>query len=301
MRRLMAELLPQRGPAKLLGYAALFWIVSTVVHLGVFIADDTPWSGAISWRKPIVFSLSIGLLLWAYGWVLDRLAHRPRLAWTLSVLFTVSSTAEIGLIAMQQWRGRPSHFNTFQTGDAVIWAAMGILVVVMSVALVGLFVWSLVERPEDRVHRIAIIGGLLMVMSGLGVGQWLISLGSQYADQFDRVPETVISGDAGVAKFPHAVAFHGIQVFMVTAALLSQSAVQAATAARTMWVTVLAYGGVLVFSALQSFGGRAPLDLNLVSGPLLLLSVVVLVGTLALTAQSWWTATSRRADADIAG
>jgi hypothetical protein len=88
---------------------------------------------------------------------------------------------------------------------------------------------------------------------------------------------------------------------MVTAALLSQSAVQAATAARTMWGTVLAYGGVLVFSALQSFGGRAPLDLNLVSGPLLLLSVVVLVGTLALTAQSWWTATSRRADADIAG
>lgn len=284
---LMADLLPRRGPSRLLGYTTAFWLVSAVLHSVIFVFSDDSWSGAISWRKPIVFSLSIGLLLWSYGWILDRLPHRPRLAWPMAVLFAVSSTAEIGLIAMQRWRGRASHFNTLADGDALVFALMGALVAMMSLLLVGLLVWSMIERPEDRLERVAAIAGLAIVMTGLGTGQWLISLGSAYVEQFDRVPDTVVNGEAGAPKFPHAVAFHGIHVFMVAATLLRRSAVSAVKAGQAMMVTVAAYSGVLMFSALQTFGGRAPFDLGIVSAALLLLSTGTLVAVLGVIAR-WW-------------
>ena len=284
---LIADLGPHRGPSRMLTYTALFWMASAAFHTVVFVLSDTPWSGAVSWRKPIVFSLSIGLMLWAFGWVLDRLPHRPRLATSLAVVFAASSTVEVGLIALQQWRGRASHFNTFESGDALIFGVMGVMVGVMSLMLVALFVWSLVERPANRVERIAIVAGMAMIMSGLGIGQWLITLGFTYADQFNQVPETVTNGEAGQPKFPHAVAFHGIQVLMVAAALLGRSTIGEATAALVMRLTALSYFGVLVFSAVQTFDGRAPLDLNLISGPLLALSLIGLVGLLALMVQ-WW-------------
>ncbi|MEL7210735.1 MAG: hypothetical protein AAGK32_21275, partial [Actinomycetota bacterium] len=286
---LVADLGPQRGPSKLLATTGALWLVSAAVHTIVFATSDTAWAGAVSWRKPIVFSLSIGLILWAYGWILDRLPHRRTLAWALAAIFAASCTAEVGLIALQQWRGRASHFNTLESGDALIFGAMGALVAVMSLMLIAVFVWSLIERPSDRVERIAVFAGMAMIMSGLGVGQWLVSLGTSYVEQFDRVPESVVTGAAGSPKFPHAVAFHGIQVFMLTAALVRHSSARLAAAVLTMRLTAVAYLGVLVFSALQTFGGRAPLDLDLVSGPLLAASVLALVVLLAVAGHWWWT------------
>lgn len=287
VRQLASDLLPERGPSRLLGYTALFWMASTVLHTVVFVFSDTAWGGAVSWRKPIVFSFSLGLLVWTFGWILDRLPDRRRLAWSMAVGFAVSSSAEIGLIVMQQWRGKPSHFNTATSGDAAVFAMMGMLVAVVSVLLVGLFIWSLIERPTNRLDRIVVFAGLATVMSGLGIGQWIISLGNEYVDRFNEVPKVVLNGEAGVAKFPHAVAFHGIQVFMVAATLLGRSVVSKATASRTMLVIVVAYLGVLIFSAMQSFGGRAPFDLDVISAALLGISTLVLLGSLGLSLR-WW-------------
>jgi hypothetical protein len=47
-----------------------------------------------------------------------------------------------------------------------------------------------------------VIGGLLLVMTGLGIGQWMIQLGNEYVATRTAVPETVVYGQRGVAKFP---------------------------------------------------------------------------------------------------
>lgn len=292
-RTALADLLPQRGPSTLLGYVAGFWLTSGLLHLVIFAFADTAWSGAVSWRKPIVFSVSFGLMLLAFGWVLDRLPDRGRLAWSLAVVFALSSSIEVGLITLQQWRGRPSHFNTFEGGDATIFIMMGVSVGFISLALLGLFVWSLIERPPNRLDRTAAIAGMAMIVSGLGVGQWIINLGNTYVERFDRVPETVINGEAGVAKFPHAVAFHGIQVFMVVAVLLARSGVGRSAARRLMGTVVAAYTGLLVFSALQSYGGRAPFDLDVVSGGLLAVSGIVLATSVATVVGLWLVGAAR--------
>ncbi len=285
-RLLASDLLPQRPASRMLGRHAAFCTASALLHSVVFLLADSPWSGTVSWRKPIVFSASFALMLWAFAWILDRLPDRPKMARRLAKTFAWSSAFELMLIITQAWRGRPSHFAT-EGADGVIFALMGSTVVVISVSLLVLLGWAIRRPPASTIERIAIFAGMAMIVSGLGIGQWIIELGNSYVDRFDAIPEQVINGEAGVAKFPHAIAFHGIQVFMVAAALLAQAGVSAGRAVRAMWTVAVAYTGVFVFSITQSFSGLAPFDIDVVSGGLVIVSSVVLAMSFVTMAR--WT------------
>jgi hypothetical protein len=252
------DLRPTHRYARILYRGAAFWMVSAAVHLGALALDGWQWSGAVSFRKPLVFSLSVGLLMATMGWVLDRLPRRPRLSGALAWTFLVSSSIEVGLISLQTWRGRASHFNVVEAGDAAIFAMMGASVGVMSLCLIGLLIWSAIERPANRQVRLAVIGGLALVATGLGIGQWIIELGNAYVAANQTVPDTVIYGEEGVAKFPHAIAFHGIQVFILGAVLLSHGHFDEATRQWLMRLVFWSYTVMLVFAAGQTIAGRAP-------------------------------------------
>lgn len=273
------ELGPRRRPARVVMATAAGWAVSAVFHLGVLAVDGGGWSGPLSWRKPIVFSASIALTLWAVGWILDRLPDRPRLAAGLAWTFAVSSTVEVALIAGQTWRGEPSHFNPSASGQAVF-AAMAVAVGVMSLVLLALLAWALIERPADAATRWAVLGGLAMIALGLGVGQQLVGLGVAYVERTGMVPDVVRQGDA-VVKFPHAVAFHGIQIFAVLLAVSIHARLGPAVRATVQRLAVAGYGGLLAFSVVQTVAGLAPTALR----PW---SVVLLVASVGMLAAAAW-------------
>ena len=260
VRNLVADLRPVRRPARVLYAGAAAWLVSGLVHLVVLAASGWAWSGAVSFRKPLTFSMSIALLLATIGWVLDRLGDRPRLAGTIAWTLLVSSTIEVGLITMQAWRGRASHFNTMAAGDAAVFIAMAVMVAVMSLCLVAVLVWSLVRPPRDRLVRLAVVGGLVLIVTGLGLGQWIIELGNDFVETRGAVPDTVVYGERGVAKFPHAVALHGIQLFILAAVLARRSGLAEAARRRAVRLVVWSYAAVLVFASAQTVTGNAPLD-----------------------------------------
>ena len=260
VRNLIADLRPVRRPARVLYAGAAAWLVSGLVHLVVLAANGWAWSGAVSFRKPLTFSVSIALLLATIGWVLDRLPDRPRLAGTIAWTLLASSTVEVGLITMQAWRGRASHFNTLAAGDAVVFAAMGIMVAVMSLCLVAVLVWSLARPPRDRLVRLAVLGGLALIVTGLGLGQWVIELGNDFVETHRAVPDTVVYGQRGVAKFPHAVALHGIQLFVLAAVLARRSGLSEAARRRAVRLVAWSYAAVLVFACAQTISGNGPLD-----------------------------------------
>lgn len=282
VRQTLRHLGPQTQAARVVMVTAAAWALSAVAHVGVFAADGGGWAGPVSWRKPIVFSASIALLLWAVGWVLDRMpVARPRLAGLLAWSLAVTSTIETSLIVAQTWRGRASHFNVFDATDAAVFGVMGAMVGLMALGLVVLLAWALVERPVDPATRWAVLGGLAMIATGLGVGQWLIELGTTYVQRFGAVPDVVTNGDA-VVKFPHAVAFHGIQLFALVLALAEAANLTAARRLLAVRAAVFGYGGLLVFAVATSIAGRpadAPTPLSLA---LLAVSAVALVVALAL-------------------
>jgi hypothetical protein len=260
VHNLAADLRPVRRPARVLYAGAAAWLVSGLVHLVVLAANGWAWSGAVSFRKPLTFSVSIALLLATIGWVLDRLDDRPRLAGTIAWALLVSSSVEVGLITMQAWRGRASHFNTLAAGDAAVFVAMGIMVGVMSLCLVAVLVWSLVRPPQDRLVRLAVLGGLVLIVTGLGLGQWVIELGNDFVETHRAVPDTVMSGQRGVAKFPHAVALHGIQLFILAAVLARRSGLTEAARRQAVRLVIWSYAAVLVFASAQTITGNGPVD-----------------------------------------
>jgi hypothetical protein len=74
------------------------------------------------------------------------------------------------------------------------------------------------------------------------------------------VPDTVVYGEHGVAKFPHAVALHGIQLFILAAVLARRGHLAEATRRRAVRLVVWSYAAVLVFASAQTITGNAPLD-----------------------------------------
>jgi hypothetical protein len=149
-----------------------------------------------------------------------------------------------------------------EAGDALVFAAMGVAVGLISLCLICTLIWSSIERAADPLVRFAVIGGLALVTTGLGIGQWIIELGNEYVAANQAVPETVTYGSNGVAKFPHAVAFHGIQVFIVSTVMMRLGGLDWSAQRRIFHVMFWSYTMILVFASAQTVAGHAPSDLT---------------------------------------
>jgi hypothetical protein len=98
--------------------------------------------------------------------------------------------------------------------------------------------------------------GMVLVLLGLGLGVPLIEMGVRFWEAVGTVPDHLTVGAAGVAKFPHAIALHGIQVFILAVVVGNRLPVRTA-------LVRLALGGYLAivgWSIVHTNSGRAPAD-----------------------------------------
>ena len=267
-----------------LGLAAVLLVGSAAFHVLVLLFTGGEWSGAVSFRKPVTFGVSVGLLLWTCGWVIDRLPSRKKLEGVLAAVLIGSGLVEVGLITAQAWRGKASHFNFTTATDSIIFSAMGAAIGVFSLGLVALTIWAVVQRPADRVIRWGVLAGLALVVTGLGLGQWVIGLGLEMAEQLGQAPDTVVAGEAGVAKFPHAMALHGIQLFIGASILARSGRLGARSQLNAVRMTVFGYMTLVAWSIVHTNAGRAPFDFSGLEGILGLVGAVVLAAATILIA-----------------
>jgi len=286
--RTLATALSLRKPAsRRLGAAALVLLFSGLCHLVVLLVFSQQWAGPVSLRKPITFGVSVGMLLWTVGWVIDRLPSRPRLEKSLGLSLALSGLAEVALITVQAWRGVPSHFNYTTVEDLVVFVAMGVSIAVLSVGLLITTVWTFVSPPADRTIALAVRAGMALVLTGLGIGQWIIEMGNDFFEQFDRVPDQVLAGEAGVPTFPHAMGFHGIQVFIVAALLTGLIGMGAVAAQRVLRLVVSGYSVMLLWAVVQAASGRGPLDVLWPGSALAVIGVGLLAAAAVQLFDSW--------------
>ena len=276
MRSFWSALSLTKPASRRLGLAATLMLLSAVVHIIVLLASGGDWNGAVSFRKPITFGVSVGLLLWTCGWVIDRLPSRRRLESALVAILIGSGIVEVGLITTQAWRGVASHFNFTTTSDTIIFSAMGAAIGVFSLALLVLAIWAVVERPAEKATRLAVLAGLALVITGLGLGQWVIGLGVAMAEQLGHAPDTVLAGEAGVAKFPHAMALHGIQLFIGASVIAGLGRLGERSRLNAVRLTVGGYSAIVAWSIVHTNAGRAPFELGGVDLVLGLLGLVML-------------------------
>lgn len=275
---------PVRSGYQRLAYrAGTVLVVLGLAHVPLLAADGWNLVGPVSWRKPIVFGISLGLAAWSAGWVLGHLPRRRVPGWAVAGGLAAFSLLEWGLIALQRWRGVASHFNNATGFDAAVFSAMGAAVGALTLVYLGLLVWAAIGLRRPAAVRWAALTGLTLLLVASGLGSDLIARGTAAVAATGTVPDAVMIGAAGTGKLAHAVGLHGIQVLGVIAALLGIGTRTEAAASALMQRVSIAY--VVGFGAVvaQVYAGRTLLDpASLWTVPIVLAAVVV--GWCAVTA-----------------
>jgi hypothetical protein len=241
-------------PVRLLVIAALTSLALGLGHVVVWAVDGGSWGGPVSWRKPIVFGISIAATTAALAWVVAQLP-RTRGRFRAALVYVVAIGLEYGLIAMQRWRGVASHFNFATRFDAAIFAAMGALILTASVVIV---LWTIAAvrsttLPPDR--KATIVGGMVLLDVGLVLGLALSVLGG--------LPPGLIPPPWIAALKPsHAIALHGMQALPLVWLWLARREPRVALRALRVTIASVAYGLVAVAVFLHVAGAATVLSLG---------------------------------------
>ena len=113
--------------------------------------------------------------------------------------------------------------------------------------VVTLLTFFALQAPPSLTWAIRV--GMVLLVAGQLFGIPMIRLGSH------------TFGAAGAIKVPHALALHGAQVLPVLAWLLLFTNRSETQRTRTVILGAVGYSVLVAISAIQAFGGRAPLDL----------------------------------------
>ena len=270
------------GPQRLLIAAGLALVASGVFHAAVYLAQGAgSLSGPVTWRKPIEFGISGGLMALSLAAVMGRLPRTGWLAWPIAigVSFFVPETT---LITVQQWRGVPSHFNFATTFDSTVFSLMGVFIAFVSLAIIVMTVWTFTSLRGPASSAVAIRAGMAFLVVGQVLGFAIVGNGTVV----DDLSRASIFGVAGEMKIPHGVALHGLQVLGVLALLLERSVLGESRRLGLVILATAGYALALTASIVHTLDGRAPLELTPISlgGSIAALAMVAVAYLAALRA-----------------
>jgi hypothetical protein len=186
-----------------------------LAHLIVAAISPRPWFGPLSWRKPVTFGVSFGVVLITICWVTSYLRLTDRTRTLLLGILAADCVVEVTGITIQAWRHVPSHFNTSTGPNAVIAFSLAAGGVVL-VATLGTFAVTAfrgrIDAPPSM--RLALQAGFALLLAGLAAGAAMIYRG----ERLIHAGHTGLAYDAaGFLKWFHAITLHAILVLPAVA------------------------------------------------------------------------------------
>lgn len=275
---------PVTAQQRFLFVAGTILLASAIIHGGIAVSaliSGQEWSGPISWRKPVVFAGSFGMLSLTAAWIL-RLLPRTRWLWVPAVMLGVFSLTEVAAITTQKWRGVPSHFYQVSTFDAAMFGTMAISVLMAVLALAIFLVWVAVAFRGNGGERVAAIVGLVGLIAAGYIGNQMIEVGTAQTLATGSVPYEVVFGADGSAKLSHFVGMHLVQ-FLAVVAIVSSAR------RRLALVALAAVGSLSVFASVTvtAYAGQPWIAPDLGPGALGVLGVLLSLTALALSLRSF--------------
>jgi hypothetical protein len=264
-----------------LGYTGTFLFVTMVVHIVILAVTGDTWSGPVSLRKPADFAEAGWLVTWSVALILPLLRTRPWQRMVIggsAILFGVGETA---IMAVEAWRGVPSHYNFSTTFDAALMrgGAAGTAGVFL-VGVVVLLVAGLRTGGLQRSVRLGIVAGVIVLFVGCAVGFIMVSnnsgvfqgsIGGGFANRTAAYlgPDAATVGPdylvlrpdtrGGDLLLPHAIGVHGLILLAVPAILLARTGMVAARQLRVIAALAGAVGLAMLLLLVHAFR-QLPLD-----------------------------------------
>jgi hypothetical protein len=256
-----------RSRAERIAFVAAGVALATgLAHLLLIAFDPSAsWSGPTGIRKPAIFGFSIGLTLLSIAWLLRFFPSRPRRQTVLVAGMGAALLLEIAIIALQRFRGVPSHFNMATVLDGTLWSMMGLAIMLFAVLALVLTIWSFGQLHAPSTMRAAIRAGLLLLVVSQISGQLIVLNGTTVVLQdgkfvADEITRAATFGAAGNLKLPHAISLHGLQLLPLLGLLVTRSNLRHGH--RWVWLSSAGFLGVAAVAQLQAYRGRAFTDLD---------------------------------------
>ena len=274
------------GPAATTGWSRALWLVgwvllgTLVVHVGALLVGGGPVTGPVSLRKPAAFAETGWLLAWSVALILPTLRARPWQRAAIAGTAALFAVGETAIIAVQAWRGVPSHYNFTTPFDVALVrggaaGTAGLLVLGLLVLLATPF-RSDIPAPV----RLGVRAGVAVLLAGCAIGLVMVfnnsgvyqgSVGAGFTERTSGYlgpvaatvgPEYLLLRPAtagGDLVLPHAIGVHGLALLAVPAVLLVRTALTA-----RQQVAVVATASAAVGIAMAVLIGHAlrqlPLD-----------------------------------------
>jgi hypothetical protein len=225
-------------------------LLAGAFHLGVFAVRGGPWTGPVSWRKPITFGLSFGLTLITVTWVTSYLRVAARTRAVLLGIFAADCVAEVGGITLQAWRRVPSHFNLTSAANRSVSMSLAVGGGILIVVLVAFAVPALRGNPDlPPSMRLALRAGFVTMFVGLASGAAMIARGVTLVDTGHQQLAYQLGG---FLKPVHAVSLHGILVLPAVAWLLGRTGSTERRRVRAVSVAVAGYAVAIAAALIVS-------------------------------------------------
>jgi hypothetical protein len=269
-----------KGSAPLTATGLLMVPVLVLAALGLAV-DPRIITGAPAWLKPAKFAVSIAIYSFTLAWIFSLIPEWTRTRRIVGWTTAATLVGEMVLIGMQAFRGTTSHFNIATLFDSVVFAIMGVAILVQTLSTVAVAVALWRKQMGDRALGWALRFGMTITIAGAMTGGLMtqptreqldsaragtrMTIAGAHtvgaADGGPGLPGTGWSTAHGDLRVPHFFGLHALQVLPIVALVLARRRGRDLVRVRLVFVAAASHAtlyGILLSQALRGQSVFAP-------------------------------------------
>lgn len=244
---------------KILAYLGTIFMILTFILSIYAVINPVQILGINSMIKPIKFCMST----WAYAWTMSYLLYYVNIQRSVkwySILACFVMIFENGVITVQAFRGKLSHFNQSELVGGILYAIMGVMIVWLTTATVVISVRFILQKtyaispPFALSIKIGLImfvlfsflGGYMSVINNHNVGGVIGQTGLPLLNW------STLFGDIRVAHF---FGIHSLQVIPIFGYFMSIRFIDESRAKTYIWLGTILYFSFICFTLYQALVG----------------------------------------------
>jgi hypothetical protein len=215
--------------------------------------------GINSMIKPIKFALSTWVYAWTMAYLLFYVNNQNRVKW-YSILATIVMLYENGVITIQAFRGKLSHFNQTELLGGILYALMGIMIVWLTTATLVISVRFILQKSYSINKTFALsikIGLLFFVIFSFFGGYMSVINSHNIGGKIGEVGLPLLNWSTlfGDLRVAHFFGIHSLQIIPILGYYTSKRITNEKNATSIIWIGSIVYLAFICFAMMQALEG----------------------------------------------